>query len=165
MTGASELAASAPAGWLVMGAAFGGIAAAAPLATGLLVCEPAPLPSGDAGGARSGELLRPVWRGLGSNVRTALAAHGFPAVLAVFVLVTAGVMVVNSVLPFFPESVLGLPAAAQTPLSAHDPAGVRPRNAPPRSLRHEERHSHVQPEEDAATDDREPVRPHRSPSR
>ena len=47
------------------------------------------------------------------EARSAFEIRGFPAVLLLFVTVTVGVMIVNSMLPFYLESGLRLPAAQQ----------------------------------------------------
>jgi GPH family glycoside/pentoside/hexuronide:cation symporter len=103
VAGGGDLAAAGPEGWRAMGVAFGVVALAAYLTTAFTVPEPprhtrtpAPAPSG--GGS---------WIG-------AFRSPGFAAIWSVFLVVTIGLMIVNSMLPFFLESALRLPGEAQT---------------------------------------------------
>jgi glycoside/pentoside/hexuronide:cation symporter, GPH family len=101
-SGSSELAASSPGGWIAMGAAFG---LASLLGYALVVTgaeEPPPI------GTRASEpfTLR--------SVTTAFEQRTFRTGFVLFMLVTVALMIANSLLPFFFESVLGLSAAKQT---------------------------------------------------
>ena len=102
--GGSELAASAPVGWAWMGVAFGVIVAAGYLTLPRLVAEPHAAVEAHGGGAAA------WW--------TVLRSPGFAPVVLTFLVVTIGIMLVNSLLPFALESVLLVPAAQQTPLLA-----------------------------------------------
>lgn len=97
-----DLAQSAPLGWLATGALFGGIATAAYLTMAASVREPAPKP-------QRGERQDSFW----SEARAAFAIYGFREIFALFMVVTVGIMILNSVLPFYLESSLQLPAEAQ----------------------------------------------------
>ncbi len=101
VTGAGDLASSPASGWLVMGLVFGVLISAAFLATGTTVKEP------------PGAGLRTSSIGLVSEVRTALGTRGFTEVFALFVIVTLGLMIVNSMLPFYLESALRLGSDSQ----------------------------------------------------
>jgi glycoside/pentoside/hexuronide:cation symporter, GPH family len=102
VSGNTELAASSPGGWIAMGAAFGiaSLLGYAVVVTG--VEEPPPV------GVRASEpfTLR--------SVTTAFEQRTFRTVFVLFMLVTVALMIANSLLPFFLESVLGLSAAEQT---------------------------------------------------
>ena len=100
VAGGGDLAAAGPEGWRAMGVAFGLVALAAYLTTASVVPEPARRP-------------RPVPAG-GGSWTSAFRSPGFAAVWGVFLVVTIGLMIVNSMLPFFLESALGLPGEAQT---------------------------------------------------
>ncbi len=101
---AGELAASAPSGWAWMGVAFGIVVALGYLMLPRLVSEPPAAREARGGGDAA------WW--------TVLRAPGFVPVLVVFLVVTLGIMLVNSLLPFALESVLEVPATLQTPLLA-----------------------------------------------
>ncbi|MBB5233902.1 MFS transporter [Deinococcus budaensis] len=105
VTGARDLASSPPAGWLVVGVVSAVAATAALLVTGLGVREPLRHLSGAAHPP-----LR--WRA----VRELLGTFGLGPLLGVFLLITVALMVTNSILPFFLESVLRLPGSLQAPL-------------------------------------------------
>ena len=96
-----DLAQSAPLGWLVTGVLFGAVASAAYLTMAATVREPAlrpqPTPSTS------------FW----AEARAAFAIYGFREIFTLFVVVTIGIMVLNSILPFYLESSLRLPAGAQ----------------------------------------------------
>lgn len=103
-TGVDELAATPASGWLVMGGVFAALGTAGCLVVLTGVREP---PAG----------VRPpaepfAWDRLVSVFRVA----AFRTVFASFVLITVGMMLTNSLLPFFLESVLGLTASEQTPV-------------------------------------------------
>jgi len=101
VAGGGDLAASGPAGWRVLGVAFGSIAAIAYLITATVVREPRrPAPPAAAG---------PV-----AGWTTAFRAPGYASVWTLFLLVTLGIMTLNSMLPFYLESALALPGASQT---------------------------------------------------
>lgn len=99
--GAPELAAAPARAWRAVGVAFGLIAVAAYAVTGWGVLEP-PAPARPAA---------PTGRGLLREAGSAFAVPAFARVFALFVTVTVGLMIVNSMLPFFLESVLRLPPA------------------------------------------------------
>ncbi len=107
VTGSVELASSPPAGWLVMAVMFGLIMSAALFITGFGVREPRTSVPGAAipGTVPNSSLL--------NEVRTAFGTHGFWQVFVMFVTVTLGFMIANSVLPFYLESALSLSAAEQ----------------------------------------------------
>lgn len=94
VTGTEELAASPASGWIATGAVFGALTAASFLCTGFLVREPrrsvAPPPASSL-----------LW-----EVRAAWHTHGFRQVFALFVVLTLAQTIVNSILPFYLESVL-----------------------------------------------------------
>jgi glycoside/pentoside/hexuronide:cation symporter, GPH family len=99
VSGAGDLAASAPAGWAALGLLVGVITVASYWALPLLVREP--------------RVVRPV------PVRrepwwTVFRTPGYTSVLVVFLVVTIALMLVNSMLPFALESVLLVPGEAQT---------------------------------------------------
>jgi glycoside/pentoside/hexuronide:cation symporter, GPH family len=102
VSGSPELAASDARGWILMGAAFGlaSLLGYAVVVTG--VEEPPPT------GVRVTEpfTLR--------SVAAAFEQRTFRTVFAMFMLVTVALMIANSLLPFFLESVLGLTAVEQT---------------------------------------------------
>ena len=103
-SGGGELAASAPLGWAWMGGLFGALVAGAYLLLPRLVSEPRAAVEA---------------RGVGDAAWwTVFRATGFASVLVTFLVVTMGIMLVNSLLPFALESVLLVPAAQQTPLLA-----------------------------------------------
>jgi GPH family glycoside/pentoside/hexuronide:cation symporter len=103
VAGGGDLAAAGPEGWRAMGVAFGLVAMAAYLTTATVVPEPArhPRPATAAGPA-------------GRSWTSAFRSPGFAAIWGVFLVVTIGLMIVNSMLPFFLESALRLPGEAQT---------------------------------------------------
>ena len=103
-SGGGELAASAPLGWAWMGLAFGAVVAGGYLLLPRLVRDPPAALEARGGGDAA------WW--------TVLRAPGFVPVLVTFLVVTVGIMLVNSLLPFALESVLLVPAAQQTPLLA-----------------------------------------------
>ncbi len=102
VSGGGDLAASAPAGWAWMGVAFGLIVTAGYLTLPRLVPEPRASSEARGGGDAA------WW--------TVLRSPGFASVLVTFLVVTIGIMLVNSLLPFALESVLLIPAAQQTTL-------------------------------------------------
>jgi glycoside/pentoside/hexuronide:cation symporter, GPH family len=101
VAGGGELAATGPAGWRVLGIVFGVVAALAYLVTATVVREPRRAPAAPATGPTAG------WS-------SAFRAPGFASVWTLFLLVTLGIMTLNSMLPFFLESALRLPGEAQT---------------------------------------------------
>jgi glycoside/pentoside/hexuronide:cation symporter, GPH family len=101
VTGGSSLAGSDPWGWVVLGVVIGTVTAAAYLALPALVREPRsarPLPPATG--------LRAWW--------SVFQTPGYLSVLVVFLLVTLALMLINSMLPFALESVVGVPGEAQT---------------------------------------------------
>ncbi len=99
-----ELASSSPAGWLVLGLVFGLLTVLPYLIMVATVPEPVRPEAARDAAPRSGFL---------QEARSAFEIRGFPAVLLLFVAVTVGVMIVSSMLPFYLESGLRLPAAQQ----------------------------------------------------
>lgn len=101
VAGGGDLAAAGPLGWRVVGIGFGLVAAVAYLIMAVVVPEPAYT-------APAAPVSRPVrWASV-------FRAPGFAAIWTLFVVVTLGVMVLNSMLPFYLESALALPGEAQT---------------------------------------------------
>lgn len=110
----SELASSTPAGWTRMGLVFGPIVALSYLIMAATVPEPrraATMPPSGADVERSVPALD-----VGASLRSAFRATGFAELLALFISVTIGIMIVNSMLPFYLESALRIPGPQQTPL-------------------------------------------------
>lgn len=101
---AADLAASAPLGWAAMGVVFGVLVALGYRTLPRLVAEPPAAPEARGGGDAA------WW--------TVVRSTGFLPVFGTFLVVTVGIMLVNSLLPFALESVLLVPAAQQTPLLA-----------------------------------------------
>jgi glycoside/pentoside/hexuronide:cation symporter, GPH family len=101
VAGGGDLAAAGPAGWRVLGVAFGAVAAIAYLTTAFVVREPRR--------AATGAPTAPA-----AAWTTAFRAPGYASVWTLFLLVTLGLMTLNSMLPFFLESALALPGGAQT---------------------------------------------------
>lgn len=99
VVGGSELAAASVAGWRVFALIFAAIAILAYLTTATFVHEPSytAAPTGPRA---------PWW--------SAFQATGYTSVWVLFLLVTLGLMTLNSMLPFFLESALSLPGEAQT---------------------------------------------------
>jgi len=105
--GGGELASSDPFGWRIFGIAFGLIAAAAYLTTAKLVREPDRPALASAASVAGGRNARAPWW-------SAFSATGYTSVWILFLLVTLGIMTLNSMLPFFLESALLLSANEQT---------------------------------------------------
>ena len=101
VAGGGDLAATGPAGWRVLGVAFGVVAAVAYLITATVVREPRRPPRAPPKGPRA------AWW-------TAFRAPGYASVWTLFLVVTLGIMTLNSMLPFFLESALRLPGEGQT---------------------------------------------------
>lgn len=101
VAGGGDLAAAPAGGWRVLGLAFGAVAALAYLTTATVVREPARPPAPPSRGPRA------AWW-------TAFRAPGYASVWTLFLIVTLGIMTLNSMLPFFLESALQLPGEAQT---------------------------------------------------
>jgi GPH family glycoside/pentoside/hexuronide:cation symporter len=101
VTGGGELAAAGVLGWRVFAVIFATIAILAYLTTATFVREPTHPPSPPATATRA-----PWW--------SAFQATGYTSVWVLFLLVTMGIMTLNSMLPFFLESALALPGDAQT---------------------------------------------------
>ncbi|MFO7544866.1 MAG: MFS transporter [Trueperaceae bacterium] len=108
----AELASSTPAGWTRMGLVFGPIVALSYLIMAATV--PEPRRAARAPG-RSPERPKPA-AGVRASLRSAFQANGFAELLALFIAVTIGIMIVNSMLPFYLESALRIPGPQQTPL-------------------------------------------------
>lgn len=96
------LASSAPLGWLMMGITFGLITAAAYFTMLVTVKEP----SQGTAQPREGNAFV-------SEYRSAFSIHGFKEIFTLFVIITIGIMVLNSILPFYLESGLRIQADAQ----------------------------------------------------
>jgi len=101
VVGGGDLAAAGPAGWRVLGVVFGVIAALAYLTTATVVREPVRPPK------PATPVVHAAWW-------TAFRAPGYASVWTLFLLVTLGIMTLNSMLPFFLESALELPGESQT---------------------------------------------------
>lgn len=110
VSGGSELAAAGPAGWRTMAVVFGALAAAAYLVTAFVVREP-PAPALPAASSPASTGLQ---GGLAGGWLSAFAQPGYRSVWLLFVVITVGLMVLNSMLPFFLESSLRLPGGSQT---------------------------------------------------
>ena len=112
---APTLAASGPTGWRVMGVLFGLAAAASYLTMAASVREPGrELARASAQAAQEATKRRPVRvMTVMTEVRAAWRVHGFAPLFVLFMTVTVGLMIVNSVLPFYLESVLRLSPQAQ----------------------------------------------------
>lgn len=102
VAGTSELAASTTRGWVAMGAVFGVASLIGYVIMVAGVDEPPPR------GVRTAEPFS-----VGS-VTSAFSQGPFRTVFVMFLLVTVGLMIANSLLPFFLESALGLTAGEQT---------------------------------------------------
>ncbi len=102
--GAVELAQSQAWGWLVMGLIFGAITAASYLLMASFVREPASTRQRSTGRVK-----------LLAEYRSAFAIYGFAEIFVLFIVITIGLMVLNSILPFFLESSLLL-SPGQQPL-------------------------------------------------
>ncbi|MEX2502647.1 MAG: MFS transporter [Trueperaceae bacterium] len=102
--GGGGLAQAGAEGWTLAGVVLGTVVTGAYLTTGLLVPEPV-------------RAQRPVpVESPFAAVRSAWTAPGMRTVVASFALVTVGLMVTSSVLPFVLESALLLPASWLTPV-------------------------------------------------
>jgi glycoside/pentoside/hexuronide:cation symporter, GPH family len=101
VAGGGDLAAAGPAGWRAMGVIFGLVAAAAYLTTATVVPEP----------PRRAPAVPTAVRG---GWASAFRAPGYTSVWTLFLVVTLGIMLLNSMLPFYLESALALPGEAQT---------------------------------------------------
>ncbi len=97
-----DLASSDPSGWLLMGLVFGGVCALAYLIMAFGLQEP----QRQAGTVRA-EALWPQYR-------AAFSIYGFRSIFALFIVITVGIMVVNSVLPFYLESALRFSPSQQS---------------------------------------------------
>ncbi len=102
VAGGGDLAAAGPAGWRAMGVIFGLVAIAAYLTTAAVVPEPPRRHAAPATGPSRGG-----WA-------SAFRAPGYTSVWTLFLVVTLGIMLLNSMLPFYLESALALPGEAQT---------------------------------------------------
>lgn len=102
VSGTDELAASTTTGWIVMGGVFGVLSLVGYLVVVFGVREPPPV------GTRTAEPFTV------RSVTSAFAQRPFRVVFAMFMVVTVALMIANSLLPFFLESVLGLTAGEQT---------------------------------------------------
>ena len=101
VVGGGDLAAAGAAGWRVLGITFGAVAAVAYLITATVVREPKRAPPAAT------PTHRAAWW-------TAFRTTGYASVWILFLVVTLGIMTLNSMLPFFLESALRLPGEAQT---------------------------------------------------
>jgi GPH family glycoside/pentoside/hexuronide:cation symporter len=104
VTPAPALARSGPAGWAVTGALFALLTLLAYLWVGIAVPEP-----------DHPRQERPPAAGL-QEVREAFAIPGYRELFGLFLAITVGIMIVNSMLPFYLESALRIPGAQQTPV-------------------------------------------------
>lgn len=109
VTGARDLAASPPLGWLVVGVGSALLITLSLFVTALGVREPRRPPGSPSGQAPAPPLNLTAIRGI-------LSTFGLASLLGLFVLSTLAFMITNSLLPFFLESVLRLPAALQAPV-------------------------------------------------
>jgi GPH family glycoside/pentoside/hexuronide:cation symporter len=97
-----ELAQSHPGGWLLMGGLFAVLTSGCYLLMVRLVAEP----KRHAPQLATGPLVQ--------QYRSAFAIFGFRQIFALFIVITIGLMIVNSILPFFLESNLQLEASQQS---------------------------------------------------
>lgn len=99
---ATELSQTSPEGWMMMGAAFAAAIAIAYTLMALLVREP--------------KLERPERRPLAlfGELKTALRIYGFLPLVLLFMVITLGLGVISSMLPFYLDSNLRLGAELQT---------------------------------------------------
>ena len=95
-----NLAQSSPLGWLVTGVLLGGVSSAAYLTMVATVREPV-------------RRVTQQTQSFVSAYRSAFSIYGFREVFVLFMVVTVGIMVLNSILPFYLESSLRLSADAQ----------------------------------------------------
>jgi GPH family glycoside/pentoside/hexuronide:cation symporter len=102
VSGSTELAASTTGGWIAMGAVFGVLSLIGYVIVVRGVDEPPPV------GQRT---AAPVTL---HTVTSAFEQRPFRLVFVMFLVVTVALMIVNSLLPFFLESALGLTAGEQT---------------------------------------------------
>jgi GPH family glycoside/pentoside/hexuronide:cation symporter len=102
VSGSQDLISSRPVAWLVMGLVFAVITSLSYLVMTMLVKEP----------RRSAQVLEPS--PFISEYRSAFTIYGFSAIFVLFVVITIGIMVLNSILPFFLESALHFGANEQT---------------------------------------------------
>lgn len=98
----NALASSSPLGWLMMGVVFGLVTVVAYFIMVLTVKEPS---NGAVPPKQRGSFL--------SEYRSAFSIYGFKEIFSLFVVLTVGIMVLNSILPFYLESGLLIQAEAQ----------------------------------------------------
>ncbi len=109
----TELASSAPAGWVRMGLVFGPLVALSYLVMATAVPEPRRTATAQTTRETTRQTPTPS---IAASLRSALRATGFAELLASFIAITIGIMIVNSMLPFYLESALRIPGPQQTPL-------------------------------------------------
>ncbi len=107
LSGVSDLNQSSNSSWLGMGLIFGVIAALAYLIMAFNVNEPKAAASKHAQ-ARTAKLS------FVAEYRSAFSIYGFKSIFLLFIIVTIGLMVINSILPFFLESNLRIAAEQQS---------------------------------------------------
>ena len=99
--GGEALVTSSPDAWLMMGIIFGLIVAVAYLIAAFSIREPK-------------SVGKPVKASFFSEYRSAFSIHGFSSIFVLFVVITTGLMILNSILPFFLESNLRLVSDQQS---------------------------------------------------
>lgn len=104
-SGAAELGQSNALSWLYMGLIFGVIAATSYLLMASQVREPKMEHSAP---------VTPNTRSFIQEARSAFSIYGFASVFSLFVTITIGMMIINSILPFFLESNLRISADQQS---------------------------------------------------
>jgi glycoside/pentoside/hexuronide:cation symporter, GPH family len=97
-----ELVQSRPLGWLVMGLVFGAITSVSYLIMTASVKEPKRV------------ALSSPSTSFVSEYASAFKIYGFPQIFSLFIVVTIGLMMVNSILPFFLESSLKISGDTQS---------------------------------------------------
>ena len=102
ISGGEELVRSTPGSWLLMGIIFGLIVALAYLLAAASIQEP------------KAAAAPPFKTSFFSEYRSAFSIHGFASIFSLFVVITIGLMILNSILPFFLESNLRLASTQQS---------------------------------------------------
>ncbi|PNY79539.1 MFS transporter [Deinococcus koreensis] len=112
LSGAEDLAATPAGSWLVVAGGFGALMLVTFLLTGFAVREDFAAPAAHSSARNPADQHRLSVQA----VRDVFLTAGFRTLLGVFLMTALGFMITNSLLPFFMESVLRLPGAAQGPL-------------------------------------------------
>lgn len=102
LSGVEELSKSQGSSWLIMGLSFGSLASLSYLLMALNVNEPKRLIKQ----LESSSFMQ--------EYRSAFGIYGFKSIFLLFIVITIGLMILNSILPFFLESNLLLDASQQS---------------------------------------------------